>query len=225
MMFMYAIIRAVAPAVIYFFVLWILKKKETGFIKPVLLHFLFGATVSILLGILGSKIFSFPLFYLFGNKYGKLLAMILIIPIAEELAKASILFYTVNNGKKKMTYGIIYGATVGLGFSVTENIIYFSMWETTETFLLLFLFRSIFPTAMHMLSTAIVGGMMCVENYPSKLSSKLLTLLGVLTAVIIHSVWNVSQYLIDSKLLGISFLSVAIIISVIAYKIFYEHEK
>lgn len=188
------IIVAILPMLIYLFLLWKFDKNEPEPIKFVLLHFVFGATAAVILGIVGSLTLSFPLSYLFSEDTNTLLKVIIIAPIIEELAKASLLFKTISNNKiDNLTDGLIYGGAIGLGFGMTENFFYFiTFGDSLQTLIPIVIMRTLFSAVMHTIATATVGGMMSLAKYSSKNKFVISTVGGLLIAMFIHFIWNFS---------------------------------
>jgi protease PrsW len=218
-MLYYSIIGAIFPMLMYLYFLWKFDKNEPEPIKFVLYHFFFGATAAIIIGVIGSKIASFPLVYLFNTETNNLLKVIIIAPIIEELAKASLLFKTIKNKNiDNLTDGLIYGGAIGLGFGMTENFLYFILYsDSFATFLPLFLIRSGFSAVMHSLSTATVGGLMSLTKYSSTNKSVIATISGLLIAIFIHFIWNLSVSFSETYLAGILFMVLIILFFILTY--------
>ncbi len=212
-MILISIIAAISPMLIYLFFLWKFDKNEPEPIKFVLNHFFYGATVAIFLGIVGSKVFSFPLDFLFSEKTTTLLKVIMIAPIVEELAKASILFKTISNKNiDNLTDGLIYGGAIGLGFGMTENFLYFIAFSNSlETLIPIIIMRTLFSAVMHTISTATVGGIMSLAKYSSDNKFALSTISGLLIAMFIHFTWNFSVSYSSTYIVGVIFMLIIII--------------
>ena len=59
-------------------------------------------------------------------------AVLMIAPIVEEIAKALFLLYIISKKDfDNITDGLVYGAAIGLGFGMSENIFYFVTYGTT----------------------------------------------------------------------------------------------
>ncbi len=218
-MLLISFLGAIFPMSIYLFFLWKLDKNEPEPIKFVILHFLYGASFAIILGIIGGKLFSFPLNYFFSEETNALIKVIIIAPIIEELAKALLLFKTIQNKNiDNLTDGLIYGAAIGLGFGMTENFLYFIFYSNSlATFLPIFILRSGFSAVMHSLSTATVGGLMSLTKYSSVKKHITVTFIGLLTAMFIHFIWNYSVSFSETFLFGIIFIVLILLIFFIIY--------
>lgn len=218
-MILLSIISAILPMLIYLFFLWKFDKNEPEPIKFVLYHFTYGATVAIVLGIIGSKVLSFPLNFLFGEEINTLLKIVMVAPIVEELAKASLLFKTIHNKNiDNLTDGLIYGGAIGLGFGMVENFFYFIAFSNSlETLIPLILMRTLFSAVMHTISTATVGGIMSLVKYSSKNKFVISTIVGLLIAMFIHFTWNFSVSYSNTFFIGIIFMLLIITTFIITF--------
>ncbi|MDA3860845.1 MAG: PrsW family intramembrane metalloprotease [Melioribacteraceae bacterium] len=218
-MLILSIFGTIVPIAIYLFFLWKFDKNEPEPIKFVLYHFLYGATAAIVLGIIGSKIFSFPLTLIFSEEANTILKIILVAPIIEEIAKASLLFKTINNKRiDNLTDGLIYGGAIGLGFGITENFLYFILFgNSLETFIPLFIIRSSFSAVMHSLSTATVGGLMSLTKYSSQNKYTISTVVGLLVAMLIHFAWNLRVGFYQTFYFVILFMLFVILLFILTY--------
>ena len=226
-MVLLSLIGAALPMLVYLFFLWKLDKNEPEPIKFVLYHFFYGASFAIVLGIIGSKIFSFPLNFLFSEETNSLLKVIIIAPIVEELAKALLLFKTIKNKNiDNLTDGLIYGAAIGLGFGMTENFLYLILYsDSLATFLPIFIVRSGFSAVMHSLSTATIGGLMSLTKYSSNSKFISTTIAGLLVAIFIHFIWNLSVSFSETFLFGIIFILVVILLFIVVYYLSIQFES
>lgn len=131
--------------------------------KPVILSFLWGATIAVIAAIILEIVLdvslaaSFPNYSIFG-----LSIAIFIAPFAEELTKPLALrTKTVKKELDELEDGFIYGAVAGLGFSATENLLYgysFHLQEITfVTFIILMALRSFGACLLHASATALTG--------------------------------------------------------------------
>jgi len=218
-MILLSIIAAILPMLIYLFFLWKFDKNEPEPIKFVLYHFIYGATVAIILGLVGSKILSFPLNLLFSEEINILLKTIMIAPIVEELAKASLLFKTISNKNiDNLTDGLIYGGAIGLGFGMTENFFYFiAFGDSLTTLIPIIIMRTLFSAVMHTISTATVGGMMSLAKFSSENKFSVSTIFGILIAIFIHFTWNFSVSYSTTFFIGIVFMLFIITIFILTF--------
>ena len=195
------LIVAFLPPLIY--VVWIrnTEKYHREPWKPILLCFLWGATIAvigsiileIMLGItLSISIKEYTLY--------SLTLAVIIAPIAEEMIKPLALeLNTVKIELDELEDGFIYGAAAGLGFSATENLIYewSFLQESIFAFLILTSIRTIGGCLLHASATAFTG-----YGFGKSLLSRKskLTVIPYLTlAIIIHSFYN---YIVSFDIIG-----------------------
>ena len=225
-MFILALIGAIIPMSIYLYFLWKFDKNEPEPIKFVIYHFLYGATVAIIIGIIASKIISIPLNIVFTEETNNLLTIILIAPFVEEIAKASLLFQTIKSKNvDNLTDGLIYGGAIGLGFGMTENFLYFIVFSKSFVeFLPLFMLRTSFSAVMHCLSTASVGGLMGLAKYSSDLKLIFSSIFALIFAMFIHFTWNFSIILENTYFIGIIFITFVSFLFFLAYYFSLKYE-
>ena len=118
-----------------------------------------------------------------------------IAPAVEEPAKAVILLgLLASKHFDNTTDGLVYGATVGLGFAMTENYLYFERahdmggvdgWTTVV------ITRSLFSALMHCAASATFGAALGMFRYRGNVKQWVVgPLLGYALAFIIHAFFN-----------------------------------
>jgi len=152
---------AFLPPIIY--AIWIrnTEKYDREKWKPIIVCFLWGATIAIVASIILELILGISLAISFddGNIIG-LVTAIIIAPFAEELTKPLVLrTKTVKKELDELEDGLIYGAVAGLGFSATENLLYgwCFLSEGLFVFLVLIIIRSFGGCLLHASATALTG--------------------------------------------------------------------
>jgi RsiW-degrading membrane proteinase PrsW (M82 family) len=137
--------------------------------------FLWGAVIGVLVGVLLSLILSFAVMETVtflqhvyvrlaevlerGPSLGPLLLLVVIAPLAEELAKG-LGVLRVRAQINEMEDGIVYGASAGLGFAAMENLLYGAVAYATEGLaasLMLIAIRSFSSALLHASSTSAFG--------------------------------------------------------------------
>lgn len=100
----------------------------------------------------------FGIFGPFDPTLEAILLAVFIAPVVEELVKATGVF-TVYGRLNEIEDGIIYGAAVGLGFAVTENVLYFivAFSQGLNVLFLTVVIRSITSMVLHLSATSISG--------------------------------------------------------------------
>lgn len=117
---------------------------------------------------------------------------VVLAPFVEEPAKALILLFVMwNRHFDNMTDGFVYGAAAGLGFGMTENLLYFvtvsgdaAVWGSTV------LVRTFYSAVMHATASAIVGAALGFARFRGLGSMMGWGLTGLALAMAIHAIWN-----------------------------------
>lgn len=157
--------------------------------------------------------------YLFGWDrvfFVNLLLVIVIAPFVEELAKG-VGVYTAHYEITEPEDGLVYGASAGLGFAATENLLYGTLAYYVgglEVSLILIAVRSISSAFLHASASSVMGygiGRRVVSN------GRYSILPYYLLAVLMHATFNYIASLQDffeGELLGVSFAVIALFIAI-----------
>ena len=196
-------VLAFLPPVIY--AIWIrnTERYHREKWKPIILCFLWGATIAVVASILLELILGLSLAACIGNGGSLgLITAIIIAPIAEELTKPLALrTKTVKKELDELEDGLIYGAVAGLGFSATENLLYgwSFLSEGFIIFLILMMLRSFGGCLLHASATAFTG-----YGYGKSIMKRTSLLRVVpffMLAILIHSFYN---FLLSFDLIGMA---------------------
>ncbi len=228
-MILISLLAAIIPMLFYLILLWKFDKYEPEPLRLVVFHFMWGASVATALGFFGSQIISFPLEILIHEpKRTSFIQIIFVAPIVEEIAKSVLLFWTVNNKRfDNLTDGLVYGGAIGLGFGMTENFLYFiAFGDTISSLVWLIVIRSGFSAVMHSMSTASFGAFLSASKYSKDRNKKFLIIVGFVTAMAIHFIWNFSVSFSGTVLFGMIFIVIifAIFIAVFLFALRFERE-
>lgn len=130
--------------------------------------FLWGAVFAVIIGSALSLILVFlletvtPVYEILARRFsdpGTIVLALLIAPFTEELAKAFGV-WRARDMVREPEDGLVYGATCGLGFSATENLLY-GAWALSvagfEAFLVLIAVRSVSSSLLHASATSLSG--------------------------------------------------------------------
>jgi RsiW-degrading membrane proteinase PrsW (M82 family) len=192
-------IVAFTPSLIYLG--WIRRAPKMGRVPAwaMIKTFLFGA----ILGIIFAVILELILIYFYRVSGGRIYDLVgmkgsslpdwfilacVIAPIAEELVKlAGVRWF--RDSIYLRTDGIVLGASVGLGFAATENLIYEydALAKSLEMFILVAVLRSISSALLHGSATAISGNGVERAKFENR-SGPIFT--GYIIAVSIHAIFN-----------------------------------
>jgi RsiW-degrading membrane proteinase PrsW (M82 family) len=180
--------------------------------RPLVLCFLWGATIAVIAAFILEFLFNISLALSFSDDNILGLALVIIVaPCVEEFTKPLVLrMKTVKRELDEPEDGFIYGAVAGLGFSATENLLYgFNfLTEGLFIFIVLMAMRSIGGCLLHASATSLTG-----YGYGKTLMRRT-TWLNVLPyfllAIALHGFYNL---LVSADILGVaSGLSVALML-------------
>ncbi|MDD1743869.1 MAG: PrsW family intramembrane metalloprotease [Methanomassiliicoccales archaeon] len=165
------VVIAIVPAVIY--LIWV-RNTETcrrepysALIGVMVYGGTFAVAAAVILETLAQMALTLPgsplsrgfgIFGPFDPTLEALILAVIIAPVVEELVKATGVF-TVHGRLNEIEDGIIYGAAAGLGFAVTENVLYFvvAYSEGAEVLILTIAIRSVTSMVLHLSATSISG--------------------------------------------------------------------
>ena len=205
------LIVAIAPAVGY--LIWV-RNTETCHREPyaaLIGVMVFGGTFAVAAAVVLETLAQMALFLpgsplargfgLFGpiNPTFELLVMAVIIaPVVEELVKSTGLF-TVYGRLNEIEDGIIYGAAVGLGFAVTENVLYFviAFSQGVDVLFLTIVIRSITSMVLHLSASSISGYGISRARVLSARGRQVSWLPYVAIAIVLHAIFNLMASLGD----------------------------
>ena len=193
-----SIIAAIIPTLFFIGLIYWVDRYEKEPFWLLIAAFLWGAIPSIVLAYIFNSVLSLPL-YLISDGVGDVLSGVLIAPPIEESVKGMALLGILLLWRHEIDSpldGIIYGAMVGLGFAMIENIYYFvnvyneggmAAWGTSV------FFRAFIFGLNHALFTSMTGLGVAI----SRLSTNNLVKIGApmagwVTAVTLHSLHNLS---------------------------------
>ncbi len=134
-----------------------------------------------------------------------LLTAVVVAPIIEELAKGLgiLLVVVFSQHFDNPTDGLVYGTAVGLGFAVTENLLY-GLWTGSmmgqaqaESFVL---GRTLFTAGVHALASSTVGaGLGLGRTTGRRFGAVGWAFLGLVVAVALHGGWNLALLRMSSE--------------------------
>ena len=194
-----SILAAALPAALYVGIIYAVDRYEKEPIWLLTATFLWGAIPSILLALLFNLVGSLPLYMLAGPEVGDALSAVLIAPPVEETVKAMALlgiFFLLRDEVDGLLDGIIYGAMVGMGFAMIENLFYFltvygesgvEAWQTN-----IFL-RAIIFGLNHSLFTSMTGLGLAIGRFARSRAVRFAApVAGWTVAVLLHGLHNLA---------------------------------
>jgi RsiW-degrading membrane proteinase PrsW (M82 family) len=123
-----SIIAAAIPTAVYIALIYWVDRYEKEPVWLLAAAFLWGAIPSILVAFIANSVLSVPFYLLAGQTAGDALAASLIAPPVEETIKGLAvlgIFLLWRHEIDSPLDGIIYGAMVGMGFAMVENVYYY----------------------------------------------------------------------------------------------------
>ncbi|MCA1814874.1 MAG: PrsW family intramembrane metalloprotease [Acidobacteria bacterium] len=190
---------ATLPVPVYLaLVLW-LDRYEAEPAPLLAAVFFWGALVAVLIAIVFNTVGSLLVSALVNSRAGEVSGAVLFAPIVEESAKASILFvlfFFKRDEFDDVLDGVVYAATVGLGFAMTENIQYYggaALHGGIPGSLTLFILRGAMAPYSHPLFTSMTGIGLGLAVQSDRRAVKIVApIAGLAAAMTLHCLWNLS---------------------------------
>ena len=191
-----AIIAAVLPTVAYVLILWWFDRYEKEPRRLLLAAFVWGAVPAIILSLMAEVVLGASLGDLTEGA-AELMSSSLLAPVVEESVKGLallLLFLLFRREFDNVLDGIIYGATIGFGFAMTENAFYFMRslrLVGPEGLTLTVLLRSFIFGLNHALFTSAFGASLGYARLSKEGCLRwFIPSLGLLGAMLLHATHN-----------------------------------
>jgi protease PrsW len=192
-----AAIAAVMPVPFYSWVILQLDRYEAEPWQILAGAFLWGALGATFISAILNSLIGAILQRDVGEAAGELLTSVLVAPVVEEAAKGAallVLFVIARREFDNVLDGIIYGMLIGLGFAMTENILYFGRIYLEGGVIgvgVLFYVRVLLGGFGHALYTGTTGAAVGFARETHRRALLfVLPPLGYLLAVLQHAAWN-----------------------------------
>ncbi|CAN5401100.1 PrsW family intramembrane metalloprotease [soil metagenome] len=201
----YSIILAAIPlVVVLFFIRWI-DRWEPEPRGALLFAFLWGAAASVFIALVFSSISQNyqAAAGLTKTAAAQFFSAVIQAPIVEETAKGFgilLLLWALRHTFDGPVDGVVYGATIGIGFAFTENLQYFGLaiiddhglgGDVAQTFIL----RAILSPFAHVMFTSCTGlALGFAARNSSRIGSLWYFIGGLIPAVFFHAFWNSASY-------------------------------
>ena len=169
---------------------WWFDRYDREPIHLVVAVFLWGSLAAPVLAVAGGSA------VVAGSGLGPMAVVGWLGPLFEEVAKAIGVVLVVFLSKEfdNPTDGLVYGTAVGLGFAVTENLVYTAAGAggiALQDGLMLILTRTALAAGIHAVSSATFGGCLGFAYLSKNRAERVLwALCGVVGAVTVHAGWN-----------------------------------
>lgn len=194
-----SVFLAVLPMVAFLALVWWLDRYDREPLWLFGLTFLWGGVGGVIFGVMGSDVLLRLFSWLPVDP--EVLGAVIVAPLAEEPAKALFLLFVLwNRHFDNMTDGFVYGAAAGLGFGMTENLLYFSSVagstaympaaEGLATYGMTVLIRTFYSAAMHATATSVVGASLGLARFRGCRALVVAGVVGMGMAMGIHALWN-----------------------------------
>ncbi|HUP19936.1 MAG TPA: PrsW family intramembrane metalloprotease [Gemmatimonadota bacterium] len=176
--------------------LWI-DRYEKEPLSMLALAFFWGATAAFFFALVFNSINGAILHEVGGARAAQVGTPVFSAPLVEELAKGValfLLFFWKHDEFDNVTDGVVYAAMVGLGFAMSENILYYG--QSLEAGLggpvVVFLMRGVLAPFAHPLYTALTGIGLGIARETHGPARWVAPPLGLAGAMILHSLWNLA---------------------------------
>jgi RsiW-degrading membrane proteinase PrsW (M82 family) len=221
-----SVTAASIPALIYATIVLRLDRYEVEPLRAVLACFAWGAVGAVLFSLATGLLFQIAAEEMLGAQAAEAASVVIGAPLVEEsfkgIAVLAVLFFARDEIDSTLD-GLVYGALIGVGFAMTENILYFGqayLEGGLGEFGTLILSRAVLGGFGHPAYTAITGAAIgwARGRHGRGVARVIVPILGWALAVTLHFVWNgglvLSSVLVnqDTGLLKLVAVQTAIVI-------------
>lgn len=204
-----SVIAASIPALFYAGVVLRLDRYEIEPVRAVVACFAWGAVGAILLSVIGGLLFQAALEGSLGPELAAMASVVIGAPVIEETFKGIALLAVLVIARDEIDTvldGLVYGALIGVGFAMTENILYFGQTYLSGgigEFGIIVVSRAVLGGLGHPAYTAITGAAVgwARGRYSRGLGRIIVPFLGWCVAVALHAAWN-GGLIVTAALLG-----------------------
>ena len=191
------LICATLPVPIYVMLLLWIDRYESEPLWMLATAFFWGAVVAVFVAIIfntGLSLMAAAATH--SNRVGENFGAVISAPIVEESAKAFILvvlFLWKKDEFDGVIDGIVYAGMVGLGFAMTENVLYYgrAVQGGLEGLTLIFILRGMAAPFSHPLFTSMTGiGLGWARQSMNGFVKTVVPVLGFMLAILMHATWN-----------------------------------
>jgi len=191
------LICATLPVPIYVTLLLWIDRYESEPLWMLATTFLWGAVVAVLVAfIFNTGLSLMAAAATHSEQAGENFGAVISAPIVEESAKAFILFALFFFKKDEfdgIVDGIVYAGMVGLGFAMTENVLYYgrAVQGGPESLTFIFILRGMAAPFSHPLFTSMTGiGLGWSRQSNNGFIKIVAPVLGFMLAMLMHATWN-----------------------------------
>jgi RsiW-degrading membrane proteinase PrsW (M82 family) len=191
---LFSVLFASIPMFGFLAAVWWLDRHDREPVWLVLLTFAWGAIGGVGFALVGNQLFMEPLGWILGPDLAETWAAAIVAPLAEEPAKALILLAVMQSRTfDGPSDGFVYGAAAGLGFGMTENMLYFTTVAASGDvmgWMFTVVVRTFYSAVMHAAATAWVGAALGAARFGGWPVRIVAIPLGFAGAMGMHAAWN-----------------------------------
>ncbi len=191
------LICASLPVPIYVMLLLWIDRYESEPLWMLATAFFWGALVAVFIAFIFNTSFSIiAAVATHDQQIGENFGAVISAPIVEESAKACILlilFFWKRDEFDGIVDGIVYAGMVGLGFAMTENVLYYgrALQGGAEALTVIFIIRGMAAPFSHPLFTSMTGmGLGWARQTNNGFIKLVAPVVGFMLAVLMHATWN-----------------------------------
>jgi RsiW-degrading membrane proteinase PrsW (M82 family) len=191
------LICATLPVPIYVMLLLWIDRYESEPLWMLATAFFWGAVVAVFIAfIFNTSISIMAAVATHNREIGENIGAVISAPIVEESAKALILlilFLWKRDEFDGIVDGVVYAGMVGLGFAMTENVLYYgrALQGGTDALTFVFILRGMAAPFSHPLFTSMTGiGLGWSRQSNHGFIKVVAPVLGFMLAVLLHATWN-----------------------------------
>lgn len=196
-----SVLAAALPVLFYIGLIYWVDHYEKEPVWLLSAAFVWGAIPAAILALIFNTLFSLPFYALFSESSADLAAGGAIAPVVEELVKGLALFLILVVQRHELDSpldGIIYGAMVGMGFAMVENVLYYTTYfaeSGASGWNELVFVRGVIFGLNHALYSSLTGlGIALAQlsrNWAVRITAPLL---GLFAAIALHAIHNVAMF-------------------------------
>lgn len=194
--FAFGLLLATLPVPLYVAVALWLDRFEAEPRRMLASAFFWGAAGAVFFSMLVNSFFALSLVESLGEEAAEVAGSVISAPVVEELTKAMVLFvffFRHRDEFDNVTDGIVYAAMVGLGFAMTENVLYYgnALREGIDVSIGTFIVRGMLSPFAHPFFTGMTGiGLGIARETRRPLLRWTAPVLGFGAAMMLHALWN-----------------------------------
>ena len=197
-----SLFAAIVPTIFYVLLFYWADRYEREPLWLASVTFLWGALPAIIISLIGELAIGEPFVAVPGSLAGEVVSGSLVAPIVEEVVKGIALFAIFWWKRQEfdgVLDGIIYGALVGFGFAMTENIFYFIGAYAEGGFgslTMLIYLRSVLFGLNHAFYTSLIGIGIGIARYKRTFLARMLwCAVGLMAGIFAHALHNLGASL------------------------------